>query len=515
MLCRRRQPLSTLGVALACALFLSAAVMLGEAQPASAAAPSTPGQLIDLRGWGLTLPVAAPGSVNARTVGPAALPAYSLPPHFALNSTRTAVLLRAHTSGAVIPGGTLARTELREVSASGATDAWTSATSNVLTTRQAVTHLPAASPWSVPAEVRAGSTDVLQILADGRGRPAGTATLCVRFRGIVQATCLDNNYVLGRAYDLSINVSSGAITVSYNKIVKLTVAYAGTNMSFRVGTHLQTKQGTGANDYGETALFGLGVTHAAAAPTKGWTPKPGVQWQWQLGSKPTAAELTTAYASGARAFDIDGDAATSADVTAIHALGAGVGAVCYIDVGGWEDYRSDAAKFPASVKGNSIDGWPSERWLDVRQIAILKPLMQARIKMCASKGFDGVEPDLMDGYQNNTGFPITAAHQLAYNRMIADLAHAAGLKVAQKGAIDQTAAMQPYFDWTINEQCGQYNECGPLSAYAKAGKAVWIVEYSGFPKVCAIDFPLAGASAMYKSVTLTASPRTPCRSSAG
>ena len=243
------------------------------------------------------------------------------------------------------------------------------------------------------------------------------------------------------------------------------------------------------------------MTTSPTTPTSPrWTPKPGVQWQWQLGSTPTAAELATAYAAGARAFDIDGDDAGPADVTAIHSLGAGVGAVCYIDVGGWEDYRSDAANFPDSVKGNTIDGWPSEKWLDVRQLALLKPLMQARVQMCAGKGFDAVEPDLLDGFENSTGFPITPAQQIAYNTMIAGLAHAAGLTVAQKGNVDQAAELQPVFDWTLNEQCGQYKECGPLSAYTAVGKAVWIVEYSGFPKVCATDYPVAGAAAMYKSV---------------
>jgi hypothetical protein len=191
-----------------------------------------------------------------------------------------------------------------------------------------------------------------------------------------------------------------------------------------------------------------------------------------------------------------------------------VGAVCYFEVGGWEDYRSDAAKFPSSILGAAIDGWPGEKWLDVRQIALLKPIMTARVQMCASKGFDAVEPDLMDGYENTTGFPITAAQQIAYNVMIAGLAHSAGLSVTQKGDVDQSAALQPYFDWTLNEQCGQYSECGALSSYKAAGKAVWIVEYQGVPSVCATDFPIAGAAAMGKNVNLTA-PRTPCLSAQG
>lgn len=270
-----------------------------------------------------------------------------------------------------------------------------------------------------------------------------------------------------------------------------------------------------------TALVVMTLAAVAAPLTAGpaqaatrWVPKPGVQWQWQLDSTPTSAELGRAYAAGARAFDIDGFGATAATVKAIHALGAGVGAVCYINVGGWENYRPDAAKFPAAVRGRTIDGWPSEKWLDIRQVAVLKPLMKARVQMCAAKGFDAVEPDLLDAYQNTSGFPLTGTQQVTYNRMIAELAHAAGMSVAQKGDVDQTAALQPFFDWTLNEQCGEYGECAALSAYSRNGKAVWIVEYENFPAVCSRVFPVAGAAAMYKSTELTAA-RTPCRSTKG
>ena len=262
------------------------------------------------------------------------------------------------------------------------------------------------------------------------------------------------------------------------------------------------------------SAVGRTMTRAIAPATTKWVPTPGVQWQWQLASVPTSRQLVTAYQAGARTFDIDGAEATALTVREIHALGPGVAAVCYIDVGGWEDYRSDAGKFPASVKGSSVDGWPSERWLDIRQINVLAPLMKARVQDCAAKRFNGVEPDLLDGYENDSGYPLTAIAQITYDRMIAGLVHAAGMTVAQKGDVDQSAALEPYFDWTLNEQCGQYDECDALSAYQAAGKAVWIVEYQGFPKVCAIDYPFAGAAAMHKSVDLTPS-RTPCRSSMG
>ena len=48
----------------------------------------------------------------------------------------------------------------------------------------------------------------------------------------------------------------------------------------------------------------------------------------------------------------------------------------------------DAGQFPASVKGNSVSGFASEKWLDIRETAILLPIMTQRIQNCADKGAD-------------------------------------------------------------------------------------------------------------------------------
>ena len=44
-----------------------------------------------------------------------------------------------------------------------------------------------------------------------------------------------------------------------------------------------------------------------------------------------------------------------------------------------------------------------ERWLDVRQIERLAPILTDRLELCRDKGFDAVEPDNLDGYDNETG----------------------------------------------------------------------------------------------------------------
>ena len=115
--------------------------------------------------------------------------------------------------------------------------------------------------------------------------------------------------------------------------------------------------------------------------------------------------------------------------------------------------------------------------------------MQARFQDCKAKGFDGIEPDNIDGYSNSTGFSLTSADQLAYNRALAEWAHGIGLSIGLKNDLDQASRLVGDFDWALNEQCYEFSECSSLKAFSQAGKAVWIAEYkdygSQWASVCA------------------------------
>ena len=174
-------------------------------------------------------------------------------------------------------------------------------------------------------------------------------------------------------------------------------------------------------------------------------------------------------------YDVDW-ATTSADTVAeLHGLGRHV--ICYVSVGTWESYRSDADQFPDDVLGRELDDFPDERWLDIRRLDVIGPIMAARLDVCRDKGFDAVEPDNVDAYANTSGFPLTGADQLAYNRFLADEAHARGLAIGLKNDLEQVRALEPYFDFAVNEQCFQYSECSRLTPFIAAGKAVFGAEY--------------------------------------
>ncbi len=163
-------------------------------------------------------------------------------------------------------------------------------------------------------------------------------------------------------------------------------------------------------------------------------------------------------------------------VATLHKQGRRV--VCYVSVGSWEDWRPDKDQFPVSVIGKDYAGWPGEKWLDIRRLDLLAPIIQARFDECRAKGFDGIEPDNIDGYLNDTGFPLTYQDQLDYNIWLANEAHSRGLSIGLKNDPDQVADLLPYYDWALTESCFAEDWCDQVAPFVAEGKAVFAAEYT-------------------------------------
>jgi hypothetical protein len=209
-----------------------------------------------------------------------------------------------------------------------------------------------------------------------------------------------------------------------------------------------------------------------------WMPPQHLTWFWQL-------QGTVKNDKAVAAYDIDGFENEASEVAALHAQGKRV--ICYIDAGTAEKFRPDYGEFPAATLGRS-NGWPGERWLDIRQLGAIEPIMAARFRMCREKGFDAVEPDNIEAFANKSGFEISPAQQLTYNEWIAGDVHSLGMAVLQKNDGEQSAQLQPYFDGALSEQCNQYKECGDFQPYLAVGKPVLNAEYRGkLAKFCPAD----------------------------
>ena len=152
--------------------------------------------------------------------------------------------------------------------------------------------------------------------------------------------------------------------------------------------------------------------------------------------------------------------------------------VCYLSGGSWEDWRPDAGDYPDLVMGADYEGWPGERWVDIRQLELLKPIMEKRLDLCKVKGFDGVEVDNMDLHQNETGFTIAAADQLAFSIWFAEAAHMRGLSIGLKNNHDQASELLSYYDWALTEDCFVEDWCAAYQGFIEQDKPVFAIEYS-------------------------------------
>uniref|UniRef100_A0A7S4M5S8 Glycoside-hydrolase family GH114 TIM-barrel domain-containing protein n=2 Tax=Vannella robusta TaxID=1487602 RepID=A0A7S4M5S8_9EUKA len=139
--------------------------------------------------------------------------------------------------------------------------------------------------------------------------------------------------------------------------------------------------------------------------------------------------------------------------------------------------------------------------------------MVNRTIIAQSKQCDGLEPDNVDGYANPTGFPLTYQDQISYNTFIANISHAYQLGVALKNDVEQIPDLVDLVDFTVNEQCHQYNECEALQPFIKQNKAVFQCEYfedGSTPDTVCPESNKQGLSTIIKTLDLRAIPLYEC-----
>jgi len=201
-----------------------------------------------------------------------------------------------------------------------------------------------------------------------------------------------------------------------------------------------------------------------------WVPKPSERLQIQYADYPPDTAID------ADIFALDLFETPQAVIDQLHADGKKV--ICYLNTGSWEEYRPDAGAFPADAIGKDYEGWPGEKWLDIRNYEKFADIMEARFDLAKSKGCDGIDADNMQNYQEETGFPTSAQDQLTYNLWLSEQAHRRGMSIGLKNDPEQVEDLLKHYDWSLIEDCSVYEWCEMLLPYIQAGKPVFQVEYT-------------------------------------
>ena len=191
-----------------------------------------------------------------------------------------------------------------------------------------------------------------------------------------------------------------------------------------------------------------------------------MRWDWQIGR---VAPLQRTGRQAVDIYDVDGFLTTAAQVRAIRTRWQASTlrhpkAVCYLDLA-WEDYRPDGSpggpSFPRSVLGHVYFGFPQERWVDLRQLDALKPMLDRRIAMCARKGFDAVELDDIDSFDppSTTGFRLTPGDAQNFLAYAFNQVHRDGMTALWKNSPLLSWWGRQYTDGAVVEECYVFHQC--------------------------------------------------------
>ncbi|KAF2264341.1 hypothetical protein CC78DRAFT_516888 [Lojkania enalia] len=202
----------------------------------------------------------------------------------------------------------------------------------------------------------------------------------------------------------------------------------------------------------------------------------GVSWDIILNPSDPIAIKKQIINQDFQVIDIDmfdTDAATIGDFNATKQV------ICYFSAGSKEAWRTDSADFKYSDTGKELDGWPDEVWVNVKSQNV-RYIMKKRIQLAASKGCTAIDPDNVDGYnENQDGFGYDKSAYVDYVKYLAQEATNNKLAIGLKNAVELITNLVDVVQFAVNEQCHQYKECGSYKSFTDANKAVFNIEYGG------------------------------------
>ena len=212
--------------------------------------------------------------------------------------------------------------------------------------------------------------------------------------------------------------------------------------------------------------------HPSHPSSHAFKPTAGATWNIELNNVPSKSK---AKDSAFHIWDFDMADAPKSTIDAFHEKGHRV--ICYFSAGTWEKWRDDAHRFPEHATGKALADWPGEKYVDVRNHEI-RDIMRQRIQQASRKGCDGIDPDNIDGYENDSGFDLTKDDAVDYIHFLAATAHRAGMSYGLKNGGAIVDRVVDVSQWCVNEQCAQYNECGLYQPFIKQNKPVFHLEYT-------------------------------------
>lgn len=217
----------------------------------------SPGQLLDLSVWKLTLPTGSQGAPEE--VGERNLSGYGGSPWFRTTPDCGGVAFRAPVDGVTTKGSSYPRSELREMGAGDSAAAWSADSgTHWLAVTEAFTSLPEGKPEVVGAQIHDDKDDISVFRLEG-------TRLYVTDGDNPHYQLVTDDYQLGTVFDAAFLVTGGMVGAYYNGRLVAQISRSFSNAYFKVGAYTQANCARVSpcddGNYGETVVYALEVGH--------------------------------------------------------------------------------------------------------------------------------------------------------------------------------------------------------------------------------------------------------------
>jgi hypothetical protein len=217
--------------------------------------------VLDLTNWKVTLPVPKPDNAKSPLeITQPKLAGYAQDPWFQLTEDCNGVEFRAPVNGTTTVGSHNPRSELREMTDKGRSNAdWSStAGEHRFTVNEAFTHLPDVKPDLVGVQIHNADDDITVFRLEG-------SNLYVTDGNNPHYKLITDHYVLGTRFDATFDISGGEVRAFYNGVLQTTLSSRFHGAYFKAGAYTQANcadsSPCNADNYGAVAVYSMSVFH--------------------------------------------------------------------------------------------------------------------------------------------------------------------------------------------------------------------------------------------------------------
>ncbi len=237
-------------------------VLKPETKKQSVETFSRPFELIN---WKLTLPITTPDNpTEPLEIRQPELATYQVSPWFKLTPDQKGLIFRAPVNAPTTVNSNYPRSELREMTADGKEEIFWSSIKGTHTffLEEAIMAIPKNKPVVVTAQIHGDDSDLIVIRLEGEK--------LFLARSKENLATLDDNYLLGRRFNVKFVVKGGEIAVYYNNSATPihTLAKKVNQAYFKAGVYTQSNCKTeefpdlcSADNYGEVIIYQAKITH--------------------------------------------------------------------------------------------------------------------------------------------------------------------------------------------------------------------------------------------------------------